>query len=77
MDKNEPNTDSESRDEKSAIAKYSGIGFQMIAIIGLFTFAGYKIDQAANHQTKWVTAALSLIGVFISLYVVIKSVKTP
>jgi hypothetical protein len=77
MDKNEPNTNSESRDEKSAIAKYSGIGFQMIAIIGLFTFAGYKIDQAANHQTKWVTAALSLTGVFISLYVVIKSVKTP
>jgi ATP synthase protein I len=72
MDTNQPNN----KKETSDIAKYSGIGFQMIAIIGLFTFAGYKIDQAANHQTKWVTATLSLIGVFISLYVVIRSVKS-
>jgi hypothetical protein len=76
MAKNESNDDSDSRKEKSDLAKFSGIGFQMIAIIGLFTYAGYKIDEAANHQTKWVTATLSLAGVFISLYVVIRSVKS-
>jgi F0F1-type ATP synthase assembly protein I len=76
MDKNEPNDNSDRQKETSALAKYSGLGFQMIAIIGVFAFAGYKIDQAANHQTKWVTAALSLIGVFISLYIVIRSVKS-
>ena len=27
-------------------AKYSALGFQMIAIIGIFTYAGYKIDEA-------------------------------
>ncbi len=59
----------------NAIAKFSGIAFQMIAVIGIFTYAGIKIDQAANHQTKWVTAILALIGVFISLYIVIKSLK--
>jgi hypothetical protein len=47
----------------------------MIVIIGLFAFAGYKIDEATQHDTKWVTAALSLAGVFISLYIVIRSVK--
>jgi hypothetical protein len=56
--------------------KYSGMGFQMIAIIGIFTYGGYKIDQSAHHATKWVTAVLSLAGVFISLYVVIRSVKS-
>lgn len=76
MDKNEPNNESDSRKESSALAKYSGLGFQMIAIIGVFAFAGYKIDKAANHQTKWVTATLSLIGVFISLYIVIRSIKS-
>jgi len=76
MDKNEPKENGDSRKETSDVAKYSGIGFQMIAIIGLFTYAGYKIDQAAGHQTKWVTAVLSLAGVFISLYVVIRSVKS-
>jgi hypothetical protein len=59
----------------NAYVKYSGIGFQMIAIIGLFAFAGYKIDESAHHEVKWVTAALSLIGVFISLYIVIVSLK--
>jgi uncharacterized membrane protein len=55
--------------------KFTGMAFQMVAIIGFFSFAGYKIDQAANHQTKWVTAVLALTGVFISLYLVIKSIK--
>jgi hypothetical protein len=55
--------------------KFMGIAFQMIVIIGLFSFAGYKIDQSANHSVKWVTAVLSLTGVFISLYIVIKSIK--
>jgi len=56
-------------------AKYSAMGFQMIAVIGVFTFIGYKIDASANHATKWVTAILSLAGVFISLYIVIRSLK--
>jgi len=55
--------------------KFMGMAFQMIVIIGLFSLAGYKIDQAANHHTKWVTAVLSLTGVFISLYLVIRSIK--
>ncbi|WP_448701072.1 AtpZ/AtpI family protein [Mucilaginibacter sp. AW1-3] len=57
------------------LAKFTGIAFQMIAIIGVFAFAGYKIDQSAGHQTKWVTAILSLIGVFIAMYIVIRSLK--
>jgi ATP synthase protein I len=73
MAKNEQ--DNRDNNPMNAYAKYGGMGFQMIAIIGLFTFAGYKIDQAANHQVKWVTAILSLAGVFISLYVVIVSLK--
>ena len=59
----------------NSYAKYSAVGFQMIAIIGVFTFIGYKIDASTNHPTKWVTALLSLVGVFISLYIVIRSVK--
>ena len=73
MAKNEE--DENDRNPLNAYAKYSGLGFQMIAIIGVFAFAGYKIDAAANHQVKWVTAVLSLTGVFISLYIVIVSLK--
>lgn len=55
--------------------KFTGMGFQMIAIIGIFAFAGYKIDEAGHHTVKWATASLALIGVFISLYLVVRSVK--
>jgi hypothetical protein len=73
MAKNEQ--DDNNNNPLNAYAKYSSLGFQMIAIIGVFTYAGYKIDEAAHHQVKWVTAALSLTGVFISLYMVIVSLK--
>jgi hypothetical protein len=73
MSKNEQNDDG--RRPMNAYAKYSGMGFQMIATIGICTYAGYKIDQSAHHQVKWVTAMLSLIGVCISIYIVIVSLK--
>jgi hypothetical protein len=76
MAKNEQNDNTDDKRPLSNYAKFTGIAFQMIAVIGLFAFAGYKIDEAANHRVKWVTAALSLVGVFISLYIVIKSVKS-
>lgn len=77
MAQNEPDNNNDNGGKQvSNYAKFSGMAFQMIAVIGVFAFAGYKIDQAANHQTKWVTAILSLVGVFISLYIVIRSVKS-
>ena len=75
MAKNEQKNDPGNSNGTNSYLKFTGMAFQMIFIIGIFSFAGYKIDQAANHNVKWVTAALSLIGVFISLYIVIRSIK--
>ncbi|MES2808545.1 MAG: AtpZ/AtpI family protein [Bacteroidota bacterium] len=75
MLQNEQNNLKEITKNTSTYAKYVGLGFQMMVIIGVFTFVGYKIDENAGHDTKWVTAVLSLIGVFISLYLVIRSVS--
>ncbi|GAB3920923.1 AtpZ/AtpI family protein [Mucilaginibacter myungsuensis] len=55
--------------------KFTGIAFQMIIIIGVMTFAGYKIDESARHDPMWVTAIMSLAGVLISLYLIIRSLK--
>jgi hypothetical protein len=76
MDKNEPEDNDRGGSETGSLAKFSGLAFQMIAVIGVFAYLGYKIDTGANHQIKWVTASLSLVGVFISLYIVIKSIKS-
>ncbi|UKT64010.1 AtpZ/AtpI family protein [Pedobacter mucosus] len=61
-----------SRKKLNAAAKYSAIGFQMIATIGLFTFIGYKIDEHRNSKTNIITAVLALIGVGLAMYQAIK-----
>jgi len=65
----------EDRSSLSKYAYYSGLGFQMIAIIGVFTFIGYKVDQNTNNPKPVFAAIFSLLGVCISLYTVIKSIK--
>jgi hypothetical protein len=75
MAKDEQKPDNGNNKGANNYVKFTGMGFQMIAVIGVFTYAGYKIDDAGHHSVKWATAALSLIGVFISLYLVIRAVK--
>lgn len=59
----------------NSYAKYSALGLQMFAIIGAFTYTGYKIDENRNAETPLYTAFLSLAGVFVALYLVIRSIK--
>ena len=66
---------SKAKNMLSSYARYSALAFQMIAIIGGFTYAGYKIDERRGADTPLATAFLSLAGVFISLYLVIRSLK--
>ncbi|MBW4888402.1 AtpZ/AtpI family protein [Mucilaginibacter sp. HMF5004] len=74
MQNSEPKDDDNAAGANS-IAKYGGVAFQMIAVIGVFAYVGYRIDQSTGHKTQWVTALLALIGVFISMYIVFKSLK--
>lgn len=58
----------------SSYAYYTGLGFQMIATIGIFAFIGYKIDTSKGKEPGLYTAVLSLVGVFVSLISTIRSV---
>lgn len=53
-------------------ARYSGIAFQMIAIILITTWGGIKLDKLAGNKTPVFTIILSLLGVFAAIYTVIK-----
>jgi F0F1-type ATP synthase assembly protein I len=55
-------------------ARYSGVAFQMIAIIVLSTYAGLKLDDAYPNNYRLYTIIFSLVGVAISMYFVIKQV---
>ena len=48
------------------------MGFQMIAIILLFYWAGSKLDQRAASEKPVYTAVLTVLGVFAGLYIVLK-----
>lgn len=55
-------------------ARFTGIGFQMIAIIGLGSYGGVKLDEAyPNNYSIW-TIVCSLASVGIAMYFVVKQV---
>jgi F0F1-type ATP synthase assembly protein I len=52
-------------------ARYSGMAIQMLVIILLGVFAGFKLDQWL-HTKPVLTVILSVISVFLSIYYVTK-----
>ncbi|WP_339622700.1 AtpZ/AtpI family protein [uncultured Winogradskyella sp.] len=72
-----PKQNKHSKNQKnklSAYAKYSSIGFQMFAIIGIGTFLGVKLDAYYSNNNNLCTIILSLISVIISIVYVIKRI---
>jgi F0F1-type ATP synthase assembly protein I len=53
-------------------ARYSGIAFQMIAIILITVWGGIKLDKIAGFEKPVFTVILSLLGVFAAIYTVVK-----
>lgn len=48
------------------------MGVQMLAIIAVFSWAGYKLDQRSSWEKPVYTAVLSLLGVIIAIYTALK-----
>lgn len=47
--------------------RYSSLGFEMMAIIAIGTFGGYKIDQWMENDFKGFTLGLMILSVIISI----------
>ena len=60
-------------DQASNVAKYSGIAFTMLAIIGLSAWLGTWLDGHYHNKTPYYTVTLMLAGLFVALYQVIRS----
>ena len=52
-------------------ARYSSIAIQMVVIILLGVFGGYKLDQWLDTQPI-LTVILSVLSVFLAIYIVTK-----
>ena len=46
---------------------YSTLGFEMMAIIGLGTYGGYKIDQWMGNEFKGFTLGLMILSVVLAI----------
>lgn len=53
------------------------MAFQMLAILVVFVFIGYKADAYFKNETAYCTAIFSLIGVIASIYTVLKDFIFP
>ena len=58
----------------SKYARFSSLVIQMGVIIGFSTWLGIYLDKKFKTETAWWTIGLSLFGVFIALYLIIKEV---
>ena len=55
--------------------KYIGLGFQLVAVVGIFVLLGLELDKMLLNQIPFLTIIMSIIGVTASLYYVIKDVS--
>ncbi|UYZ58647.1 AtpZ/AtpI family protein [Hymenobacter latericus] len=56
------------------IGKFSGVGMQMLVVIGLSAWGGVTLDKKMGWE-PWGTIILTLLGVFIAMYQVIRAVS--
>ncbi|RYU78910.1 AtpZ/AtpI family protein [Hymenobacter persicinus] len=62
-------------DRLRSFAKYSGLGFQMLAIIGLCTYGGLKLDEHYHTRNPWFTIGLMVFGLVAATYQIIRAVS--
>lgn len=53
-------------------ARYSSIGFQMLAIILIGVFGGIKLDQWLHLDLPVFTVVLSILSVILAIYYAVK-----
>ncbi|MGB3344127.1 MAG: AtpZ/AtpI family protein [Aequorivita sp.] len=56
-------------------AIFSGIAIQMGVTIGIGAFIGVKLDEKYPNQYSAFTVVFSLLGVFVSIYALIKQLE--
>ncbi len=59
----------------NSYARFSGIAFQMIAIVMVGSFIGVKLDDKFPNEHNWYTLALSLASVILSVIFVIRNIN--
>ncbi|MCF6295161.1 MAG: AtpZ/AtpI family protein [Flavobacteriaceae bacterium] len=68
------NQDQKPKGQLNTFARFSGLGFQMIAIIGIGSFIGVKLDEKYPNKHNLYTIILSLISVILAIVFIIRRI---
>ena len=60
------------RHQPNPYIKYSGIAFQMGAIIAVGVLLGQWLDERAANETPWYTIGIGLFSIFAALYLTLR-----
>ena len=77
MSKNQKKSEQKSPAKKhnaNEYLKYSGMAFQMAAIILVFTLIGKQLDAYFEMEKPVLTAVLALFSVLAALYLILKDI---
>lgn len=70
---NQPNSPKKNQpDSRNAYMRYASMGTQMLVIIGLGVFGGYKLDKWLEWKVPVFTLVLSMLSVFVAIYLTVK-----
>lgn len=47
--------------------RWVGLGFQLVAFIGLFSFGGWYLDKWVGNQTPWFTLGLAISSIIMAM----------
>ncbi|WP_291871524.1 AtpZ/AtpI family protein [Maribacter sp.] len=76
MSENNKEKNQNSKKQLNSYIKFSGVAFQMIAIICVFSYFGIWLDEKFPNNYSAYTIIFSLIGVISAMYLVIKQVMS-
>ena len=62
------------KERLNSYARFSGVGFQMLAIIAIGVWGGIKLDETYPNDYQTFTIICSLASIAVALYTVIKQV---
>lgn len=49
------------------VLKYSGMAFEMFVIMGVFVFAGSKLDERFSAEKSWFTILGAILGITVAM----------
>ncbi|MBC3540567.1 AtpZ/AtpI family protein [Rufibacter sediminis] len=76
MEPTQPSSDPNKKGGVKPYLKYSGLAFQMIAVMSVAAVGGRKLDAYFQNDTPWWTLGLLVVAVFACMYSVIVSLTT-